>query len=109
MEMKWPSSYREEIIHRQKSNGLRHTQVYYNSNQKSSQRTLRHCDWCDQMGHLKTNCRRKKGVCWLCGSGSHLVTACSMYIPRRSSKWALCRGNEYTDQGCQSDTSMSIE
>ena len=71
---------------------------YDNGHRKTAREVVKHCNWCGRAGHLEEDCWRKKGVCSLCGSGNHILTACPKYVARRATphfvpKCSRCGGN----------------
>ena len=68
--------------HRAATDCKRAERVFYNSKRKTIRaRVRKQCDWCGHTGHMEQDCWRKRGVCCLCGSGSHTLTACAKYVP----------------------------
>ena len=37
---------------------------------------VRHCDYCSKDGHLRSECRKMNGRCFLCGAGDHRIAQC---------------------------------
>ena len=88
------------------------SRIYQNSKRKTNaNETVKQCNWCGRVGHLEQDCWKKKGVCTLCGSRAHTITACSKYTPRRvpaafSPKCSICDG-DHCGQHCPRGASTS--
>ena len=76
--------YRSKRAEENSNSKSRHraTRIYYNSNWKTRGSVQKNCNWCGRTGHIEEDCWQKKGVCTLCGSEKHTLTACSKYEHR---------------------------
>lgn len=92
--------------------GTRTGRMYDNSPKKTRSESLqKYCHWCGRAGHIEEDCWKKKGVCTLCGSGSHTATACRKYVAKRTTQHfspvcSTCRGN-HCGQDCPNRPSTS--
>ena len=66
----------------------------------SSTRTIPVCYWCGKKGHIEVNCRKKKGLCLICG-GVHQLKDCPNYkaTQKVQLRCSTCHG-DHLGQDC---------
>ena len=71
-----------------------------------SKSTVPVCYYCGKKGHIEINCRKKQGLCLICG-GSHKLEDCPNYKSKRSKlRCSTCRG-DHLGKDCPGKTENS--